>query len=63
MVFKLAGDRAFDAPMPGIVNAGRHLVCQKSVGRVEKLDRENANVIELLQNSSGELFRLCLQRR
>ena len=47
MVLELAGDRALDRPVPGVVHARRELVREQRATDVEELDREHADVVEL----------------
>src|SRR6202521_2008687 len=46
MVFELAGDAAFDGPMPGIVDSRSHLIGDQSSLDDEKLDGEDADIVE-----------------
>jgi len=61
MVFKLAGDRAFDAPVAGIVDARGHFVGEQTAIRFEEFDGENSDVIEGVKDAAGGGFGFCLQ--
>ena len=39
VVLELAGHRAFDGPVPRVVNPGRHLVGDQAIGCLEQLKR------------------------
>jgi hypothetical protein len=45
MIFELAGNGAFDGPVAGIVNAGRHFVGEKFALVLEELDGEDADIV------------------
>ena len=49
MVFKLRGFGAFDGPVAGVVDAGRHLVGEEMRAADEELDGEDADVFEALE--------------
>ncbi len=57
-VFELRGVRAFDRPVAGVVDAGRHFVGDQVVALHEKFDGEHADVIEFCQD--GFHVVLCL---
>src|SRR2546430_17375780 len=63
MVFKLAGDRSFDGPVAGIVDARRHLVGQQAALVLEKLDGQYADILQRLQNSAGNVLGRALHPR
>ena|SRR5712692_3849352 len=44
MVFKLAGDRAFDGPVAGVMDARGHLVGEEASLIFEKFDDKNAGI-------------------
>ena len=48
MILELAGLRAFDRPVAGVVNARRHLVRDQPAARDEELDGQHAGVVEVL---------------
>src|SRR5689334_15832964 len=50
MILELAGLRSFNRPVPRIVYPWSHLVRQKLAVTFEKLDRQYADVIQLLQD-------------
>ena len=52
MVFKLRGVGAFDGPVAGVVNAGRHLVGEKVRAADEELDGQDADVFEAFEEVS-----------
>ena len=61
MVFKLASDRAFDAPVAGIVDARGHFVGQQSAITFEQFDGEDADVIEGFENAARGSFGFALE--
>src|SRR5207245_4844801 len=61
MVFKLAGDRAFDRPMAGIVNARRHFICEQAAVAFKKFHREHTNIIKFFEDPPRSI--LCLDRK
>jgi hypothetical protein len=63
MVFELAGDRPFDGPVAGIVNARRHFVSEEAALVLEKLDGQHADVLQRLENATGNVFGGALDRR
>src|SRR5438094_9564119 len=63
MVFKLAGDRSFDGPVAGIVDARRHLVGQQAALVLEKLDGQYADILQRFHNSAGNILGRALHRR
>ena len=63
MIFELAGYRAFDRPVSGIVDAGRHFVGHQAPLIFEKLDGQNAGVVELGKNAASDVFRFPLKTR
>ncbi len=46
MIFKLAGDGSFDAPMAGIVDARSQLVGEELAPMLEKFDSEDSDVFQ-----------------
>src|SRR6202035_738993 len=48
MVFELAGDAAFDGPMPGIMHSRRHFIGDQAALDHEKLDGEDTDIVECL---------------
>src|ERR1700730_6535025 len=63
MIFELASYRAFDRPVSGIVDAGRHFVGHQVPLIFEKLDSQNASVVELGKNAASDIFRFPLKSR
>ena len=61
MIFELAGYRAFDRPVAGIVDAGRHFVGHEATLIFEKLHGQNAGIVELGQNAASNIFRFALK--
>jgi hypothetical protein len=57
MVLKLAGDRAFDGPVAGIVDARSHFVDEKFALMFEKFEGEHADVLQRFENAVGGSFR------
>src|SRR3546814_8492249 len=57
MILELAGARALDRPMAGIVNARGHFVEHRPVLRREELKRQHAHIIERLGDRAGKLAR------
>src|SRR3546814_11166355 len=57
MILELAGARALDRPMAGIVNARGHFVEHRPVLRREELKRQPAHIIERLGDRAGKLAR------
>ena len=49
VVFELRGVGAFDGPVAGVVDAGRHLVGEEVGATDEELDGEDADVFEALE--------------
>ena len=45
MIFELAGERAFDRPVAGIVDARGHFVGEQAAVLFEKFDGEHADVL------------------
>src|SRR6267143_2890218 len=62
MIFKLAGDGSFDAPMAGIVDARSHLVGKEVALMLEKFDSEDADVFQGFENALGDVFSSALDR-
>ena len=56
VVLELAGDRALDGPVPGVVHTGRELVRQQRSAHVEQLDRQDADVVELGEQLRDDLL-------
>src|SRR5690606_4565618 len=53
VVLELARLRALDRPVPAVVHAGRDLVGEQIDAVVEELEREHADVVELLEDGAG----------
>ena len=51
VVLELARLGAFDRPVAGVVHARRHLVRDQLPLRDEELDREHADVVEVLEDA------------
>ena len=49
MVLELARRRALDRPVAGVVDARRELVREQAAADVEELEREHADVAELVE--------------
>src|SRR5690606_26065488 len=49
VVLELARVRPFDRPMPRVVHARRHLVCDQTPALDEEFDREHTCVVEVLE--------------
>src|SRR2546427_3139816 len=63
MVFKLAGDRIFDGPVAGIVDAGSHLIGEEAPFIFEKFDDKNTGIFHRFENAAGDVFRGALNGR
>ena len=63
MVFELAGNRAFDGPMAGIMNARSHFVGEQAAIVFEKLDGEDADIFKGFQDVAGGVFGGALNGR
>jgi len=63
MVFKLAGDGAFDGPVAGVMNAGSHLIGEEAPFIFEKFDDKNAGIFHRFENAAGHVFRGALNGR
>ncbi len=63
VILKLAGNRAFDGPVTGIVHARRHFIRQKSPLMLEKLDRQHAHVLQRFRDAPGRILRHPLDGR
>jgi hypothetical protein len=61
MVFELARDSTLDGPVAGVVHARCHLVGQQVSAQHEEFHREDADVIEMLQQATHVPLRLGLQ--
>ena len=62
MVLELARLGAVDRPVPGVVHARRELVREQLPADVEQLDREHADVAELVEELRRDLLGLALRR-
>ena len=56
MVLELTGERAFDGPVAGVVDARRHFVGEQAAILFEKFDGEDADVLELVENAARGFF-------
>src|SRR5207245_8978736 len=56
MILKLAGHGAFDRPVAGIVDAGRHFVDQKLALMLKKFKGKHADVFQGFENAAGGVF-------
>jgi len=63
MVFKLAGDRSFNGPVAGIVDAGRHFVGEETPFVREEFDGQDAYIFQGLENAAGDVFGSALDLR
>ena len=61
MVLELAGRRALDRPVAGVVDARGHLVGDQLAARLEELDRQHADVVQSLHHAGGSLAGLRLR--
>src|SRR6478736_1466455 len=61
MVLELTRDRTVDRPVAGVVHARRVLVRKQRAVDLEELEREHADVVELLEQPAGKLLGLCLR--
>ena len=50
VILELAGDRAFDGPVPGVVHPRRHFVGDQASARDEEFDGQHADVAEMFQH-------------
>ncbi len=62
MVLELARLRAVDRPVARVVHARGELVREQPAVDLEELDREHADVVELVEQAPGDLLRLRLRR-
>ena len=62
VILELARLGAVDRPVPGVVHARSELVRQELPAGVEELDREHADVAELVEETRRDLLRLTLWR-
>src|ERR1700722_1583171 len=56
VIFELTGQRAFDRPMTGIVDAWGHLVGKELAVLFEKFDTEHAYVLEFVEYGASGLL-------
>ena len=56
MIFELAGERAFDRPVTGVVDARRHFVGEELSVLFEELDGEDTDVLKGVEYGAGSLF-------
>ena len=63
MIFELAGDRAFDGPMAGIVDARGHFVGEQAAIVLEELDGEYADIFQGFEDVAGGVFGGALNER
>ena len=56
MIFELAGQRAFDRPVSGVVNARRHFVGEEFSVLLEKLDGEDSHVLQFVEHRASGLL-------
>src|SRR5882762_6466519 len=62
VIFELAGERAFDSPMPRIVDARRHFVSQQAPFVLEKFDGQHANILQRIANAASRVLSGMLER-
>ena len=62
MVLELARLRALDRPVPGVVHARRDLVREQLAADLEQLDREHADVVEVVEERRGDRRGLAGER-
>ena len=56
VILKLAGNRAFNGPVTGIVDARSHLVGQELAFVFEQFDGEDADVVQGFEDTAGSVF-------
>src|ERR1700686_1855307 len=61
MILKLTGDCAFNRPVAGIVDAGRHFVGHQATLIFEKLNGQDAGIVELGKNAASDIFGFALK--
>jgi hypothetical protein len=49
VILKLAGDRTLDGPVPGVVHPRCHFIRQQPASLHEELERQDTDVIEVLE--------------
>ena len=62
MVLELARRRALDRPVPAVVHTRSELVREQPAADVEELEREDADVAELVEQSRRVVLGLGLRR-
>ncbi len=62
MVLELARDGTLDGPVPRVVHPGRDLVGEQRALDVEELDRQHADVVEIVEQARRELLAARLER-
>src|SRR5579875_2326409 len=63
MMLELACFCSLNGPMAGVVNARRHLVGKELLALLEKLDRQNTDVVQRFQNARSIVTCQLFQRR
>ena len=56
MILELTGERAFDGPVTGVVDARGHFVGEQAAVLFEKFDGEDADVLEFVENAARGFF-------
>src|SRR5271163_4981490 len=63
MVFKLARHRAFDRPMPRVMDARSHFIRQQLAIALKEFDGQNTDVIQRLEHLARRVLRSFLNLR
>ena len=61
VLLELAGVRALDRPVAGVVDARRQLVGQELAIVLEQLDREHADVVEVVEEAQRDRLPVVMQ--
>ena len=56
MILELAGDRAFNRPVAGIVNPRGHFIREEAAILLKEFDREDADVLQRFEDTPGGVF-------
>ncbi len=57
VILELAGDRALDGPVAGVVDAGRHFVGQQAPFVLEKLNGQHPYILQRFKHAACRIFR------
>jgi len=63
VILELAGDRSFDGPVAGIVDARSHLIGEQPAVVLKELDGQNADVFQGFEDTAGSVFCSALDTR